>query len=88
MRRQMRLILKILAYVESTMKIGKIPLPKCDDYTQDEIAYHVLLCSDAGYLCIRKGDHNHMPTDIIRLTWCGHKALETMTAEGVGRDPG
>ena len=22
------------------------------------------------------------------LTWCGHKALETMTAEGVGRNPG
>ena len=43
MRRQMRLILKILAHVESTTKIGKIPLPKCDDYTQDEIAYHVLL---------------------------------------------
>ena len=50
--------------------------------------YHVLLCSDAGYLCIRKGDHNHMPTDIIRLTWCGHKAMETMRAEGVGKDPG
>lgn len=86
MRRQMRLILKILAYVEGSQGIGKIPLPKCDDYSKDEIAYHVLLCADAGYLCIRKGENNQMPIDITRLTWCGHKALETMKAEDLGRE--
>ena len=83
MRRQMRLILKILAYVEEATRTGKIALPELNGYTRDEVAYHVLLCSDAGYVCIRKGVHNDMPLDITRMTWCGHKALEKMREEGI-----
>ena len=84
MRRQMRLILKILAYVERAEHIGKISLPKCDDYSKDEIAYHVLLCADAGYLEIRKKDVGGAALDITRLTWSGHETLNAMRRDSAG----
>ena len=86
MRRQLRLILKMLSYVERADGIGKIPLPKCDDYSKDEIAYHVLLCSDSGYLEIRTNDLGGRPLDITRLTWAGHEALEAMRGNGAGNE--
>lgn len=81
MRRQMRLIRKLLAYVNGFDHTGKIPLPRCDEYTAAEIAYHVLLCKDAGYLVVRTGGtDNHIPVDIERMTWAGHEKLAELEA--------
>lgn len=83
MRRQMRLILKILAYVEKAEQTGLIPLPKCDEYSPEEISYHVLLCSDAGYLEIRMKQMGGNPQDITRLTWKGHEELKRLREDGI-----
>ena len=83
MRREMCLIFQILAYVESATAMGKIPLPGLKgDYDKDNIAYHVLLCSDAGFLQVRIKEVGGRPMDIDRMTWAGHEKLEEMKAEG------
>ena len=78
MRRKMKLIYLILAYVEKATHIGNIPLPELAEYTEEEVAYHVKLCSEAGYLDIVVDAHNKKPVGIDRLTWQGHEALEKL----------
>ena len=52
---------------------GDIPLPRFEKFESVDVAYHVRLCSDAGYLILRKSTVETKPV-IIRMTWCGHKA--------------
>ena len=75
MHRSMTLIRLILEHMSELDEFGRMPPPKINGYTKNEIAYHVRLCSDAGYLILQKETKEDMPT-IIRMTWCGHKALE------------
>ena len=83
MRREMCLIFQILAYVECAAAMGKIPLPDLKgNYDKDDIAYHVLLCSDAGFLQVRIKEVGGWPIDIDRMTWAGHEKLEEMKVEG------
>ena len=75
MHRNMTLIRLILEHMKELDEFGLMPRPKINGYTKNEIAYHVRLCSDAGYLILQKGTKEVTPI-IIRMTWCGHKALE------------
>ena len=79
MRRQMKLIRLILQYLEDQPVFGDgdIPLPRFEKFGSVDVAYHVRLCSDAGYLILRKCTVETKPV-ILRMTWCGHKALEDL----------
>ena len=77
MRRHMKLIRMILEHISKSPDFGNIPPPEIEGYSREEVAYHVRLCSDAGYVVLRKGTHEINP-HIIRMTWCGHKALDHM----------
>ena len=76
MKREMKLIGMILAYVEKSKNIGDIPLPEFYDYRKCEVGYHVKLCEEAGYLHIRISSHDKKPEFIIQMTWQGHEALD------------
>ena len=76
MKREMKLIGMILAYVEKSKNIVDIPLPEFDDYRKCEVEYHVKLCEEAGYLHIRISSHDKKPESIIQMTWQGHEALD------------
>ena len=78
MKREMKLICMILAYVEQSRVIGGIPLPEFDDYRTCDVEYHVNLCDEAGYLDIVVSSHDKRPVSIHRMTWQGHEALESL----------
>ena len=80
MKRNMKLICKILAYVESKKLNEKIEIPKFDNYPQCEVEYHVRLCEEAGYLDIILDEYKE-PDAIQRMTWAGHEALDRMRSE-------
>ena len=77
MHRHMNLIQLILEYVEDQRGFGNIELPRFREFNNEEVAYHVRLCSDAGYLILVKDRQETRPA-IVRMTWCGHKALEKL----------
>ena len=78
MKREMKLIRMILAYVEKSRNIGDIQLPEFSDYRKCEVEYHVKLCEEAGYLHIRLSAHDMRPESIIQMTWQGHEALDEL----------
>ena len=81
MRRKMKLVRKILEYVEMQTSEDAIPVPEVRDYSEAEVHYHVGLCEEAGYLVLYQPDSNlqgrRFP-GIARMTWDGHEALERM----------
>lgn len=81
MKRKMKLICMILAHAEKAPHIGGISLPELADYTEEEIQYHVKLCSQAGYLDIAIEPQYKLPRHIDSLTWEGHEALDRLRAE-------
>lgn len=78
MKRQMKLILLILQYIEQSNGIGNIALPEFKDYSKSEVSYHVKLCDEAGYIEALCGERDGMPVVIKRLTWRGHEELEEL----------
>ena len=76
MRRKMKLIREILTYVEGQPADGNIPIPEFDDYPQSEVAEHVRLCEEAGFLQVYW--HRRMPMRITRMTWQGHEELKRL----------
>ena len=81
MRRHMKLIALILAYVEEQKRCKDIPLPRFPEFTAEQVAYHVKLCEEAGYLDIVVSPHDRMPLTIHRMTWTGHEALAKLRGE-------
>ena len=81
MRRHMKLIALILAYVEKATRCGDISIPDIADYSRHDVLYHVRLCEEAGYLDIVINASTKAPTAIHRMTWAGHEALERLRAE-------
>ncbi len=83
MKRHMKLIFKILEYVERSNGNGdSIPSPEFDDYSRREVEYHVQLCSEAGYLTVKKSYGPQAELLIFRMTWAGHEELGRMRREG------
>ena len=82
MKRYMKLIRKILEYVETAKTTDdNVPLPEFDDYRQCQVEYHVKLCEEAGYLVIVAGQKRR-PAAISRITWHGHEELDRLRKEG------
>ena len=87
MRRCMKLIFKILEYVEREKTNGnKLSIPEFYDYDDSVVNYHVRLCAQAGYIQIDQVSNFQVLTakSIIELTWAGHQELERMREEGIG----
>ena len=83
MKRHMKLIFQILAYVESRKTNGNdLPLPELEDYSRSLIEHHIMLCDEAGYIDVVMVEKGQPPIAIRRLTWAGHNELDRMRAEG------
>ena len=85
MRRNKKLLRKILEHVEQKQTNGPIAVPDFDDYSPITTHYHVGLCVEAGYLIAPKPglyDGHRVFDQIERLTWNGHEALEEFRQNG------
>ena len=71
MKRYQALIKTILAYVECQGSGESLAPPEVSGYTPSQVAYHVELCKQAGYMGGGKAD-------IRLLTWEGHNALDAL----------
>ena len=78
MKRNKKLILKILRYVrDNGNDQDPLDIPDCADYDSVIVRYHVELCIQAGFLKELKDGRNL--SSIIRiqsLTWQGHEHLD------------
>ena len=72
----------ILAHVEKATEPDDIPIPEFADYRPCQVAHHVKLCEEAGYLDIRVNATTKAPVSIVRMTWAGHEALERLRNGG------
>ena len=87
MQRKMKLIRKILEYVERESSGGPIPIPEFDDYNDLHVQSHVELCSEAGFLVMEmptKYEGKKYFTSIHRMTWNGYEQLERLRKEECG----
>lgn len=79
MRRDWKLIRRLLEYVESKEN-GGIEIPHVDGYTPETVAYHVRLCVEAKFFHAQELiPDGHM---IERMTWAGHEALQKLREDG------
>ena len=81
MQRRMKLIRKLLEYVEMSATEERLPIPEFQDYSEAEVHYHLTLCEEADYLIPhppQMSDSVRRPVGISRLTWAGHQALDAM----------
>ncbi len=77
MKRDKRLIRKVLEYAESE-RIDTGDMGFLEEFSQDHaggiVEEHIGLCVEAGFL------HYINPTDYVDLTWKGHNALDNIRA--------
>lgn len=79
MKRDKKLILKILRHVRDNAIAGKLlDVPDCASHDSNAVNYHVILCQQAGYLdaVTERGLAGDRVTGIKPLTWQGHEYLE------------
>ena len=84
MKRQMKLIRKLLQYAEANATGLPIDAPEYQKYSEEEVHYHLGLCSEAGYMRVSNSTYAGMPTPrymIINLTWQGHEELERLNRD-------
>ena len=84
MRRNPELIYQILEYVEREHREASVYLKDSpfEGVDYDEVAYHTVLCFEAGYIVAEFGQK---PIVIRRLTWKGHDALDELRRERGGK---
>lgn len=85
MQRDMDLIRQILLRVEATNDRREEPNLVFDNYRSHQVAYHVWLLVDAGFL---KGDVQYYQSDYVdflvhSLTWKGHEFLDSIRDENI-----
>ncbi|HWM89533.1 MAG TPA: DUF2513 domain-containing protein [Thermoanaerobaculia bacterium] len=82
MKRDMDLARRILFAVEEAPLDGETDL-NFDDFSQEEISYHVMLLSEAGLIEAQDqsgyGGSDWQPE---RLTWAGHEFLDASRDQG------
>ena len=86
MRRSMRLIIRLLQFLEKRDN-GNPTLPpesEFDGYTDELVHYHIGLCVEAGFIVadpVSGAEEPYVRYAMKTLTWKGHEKL-------VGRDSG
>ena len=84
MKRDMKLIRKLLAYVEGEFEDRAIAVPEIVGYSSAEIHDHIGLCYQAGFL-EKTGPRTTVDGEpgqfgLKGLTWEGHNALGNLRA--------
>ena len=87
MKRQWKLILKLLTYVEQNANGDPLSVPEVGGFSPDEIHYHIRLCIQGGL--VERTDAMVMPaglrySSIGTLTWAGHDALDRLRKDCTG----
>ena len=75
----MKLIYKLLEYVECHGTVDGLLPPEVSGYTDAEVHYHVGLCQQAGYMEVAGVSGKEEPFKryaMYNLTWPGHEALD------------
>lgn len=72
MKRDLKLILKILRYLEQSSKSRVFGIPDFNGYERLYIEYHMKLAEEAGYI----NSHYHGGETSYQLTWAGHEHLD------------
>ena len=80
MQRHRQLILKLLEFAVDQTN-GDVQPPEIPGYTAQQVQYHVELCSQAGYMKVRKLGGKKARYRILSLTWQGHEALVKLREE-------
>ena len=75
MKRHKQLIRMILLYTEENATGRPLAEPHYEEYSREQIRYHIELCSQAGYLKIKKSGKR---ARILSLTWRGQDELDRM----------
>ena len=78
MQRKMKLIYKLLEYVECRGNGEGLLPPEISGYTDVEVHYHIGLCDQAGYLEVEGvsgREELFKRYAMFNLTWAGHEAL-------------
>ena len=78
MQRKMKLIYKLLEYVECHGTGEGLLPPEISGYTDTDVNYHIGLCNQAGYLEVEDVSGKEEPFKryaMFNLTWAGHEAL-------------
>ena len=81
MQRQMKLVLKLLLHAERKNDSRLVLPPEFDEYTVEQVNYHMGLCNEAGYMRVEKvsGSEEPYPRYAMgNLTWMGHEALDRL----------
>ena len=76
MKRHMKLITAVLRYVEEKGNGVELDQPQFVDFTEAQIAYHITLCSQAGYLQVATSSGRPPVHKLRELTWAGHEFLD------------
>ena len=85
MKRDMKLIDHLLAYVEKRGKGIALERPEVPNYTAEQVQYHINLCYEAGFIhvCQVGNMDGGLPLyDMLSLTWEGHNRLEGLDNSG------
>ena len=80
MQRHRELILKLLEFAVDQTN-GDVHPPEFSGYTAQQVQYHVELCSQAGYMEVRRLQGKRRRYRIVSVTWQGHEALEKLREE-------
>ena len=77
MQRDIELIKRVLKYVEKKDNgDGRFLLhPEIEGCTPEQVAGHVLLCGEAGYVQLNRDGF------ALRLTWNGHDKLDQLRSD-------
>lgn len=77
-KRDMDLIRKILLTVEENPSDSVPRMPTLSGWSDDTVAYHLVLLKEAGFVDGTKSSAMGRPTSymMIRLTWPGHEFLD------------
>lgn len=81
MKRQWKLIRRLLVYVEENADGEPVEIPEFPGVDADAIHYHIRLCIQGGL--VDRTDAMMMPeglrySSIGRLTWVGHDTLDRL----------
>ena len=81
MKRNMKLILKILRWTEEHGNTHPLDPPDFQDIPTEQVRYHVQLCYEAGFLHLSNNDSNNPKYRrdrlcVLGLTWNGNEFLD------------
>ncbi|GEO43270.1 hypothetical protein SAE02_74180 [Skermanella aerolata] len=88
MKRDMDLVRKLLFYFEDKQSFSVDQNVTIDGYSEDEIAYHLVLIAQAGFIDFEPQRSSSNPDRIYKvypfgLTWKGHEFLENAKDENL-----